>query len=119
MKNLSIKNSAIQFLSFVSEQSDNTVDIAFQNGDLWANGKVMAMLYGIDRSGVARHIKNIFEDSEVDENSTCAIFAHTTQHGAIEGKIQTREVKFGSITFCVGKSQELYISLHHEQYRNI
>jgi hypothetical protein len=36
----------------------------------------MATLYGIDRSGIARHIKNIFEDAELDENSTCAIFAH-------------------------------------------
>ncbi|MDR2684923.1 MAG: cell filamentation protein Fic, partial [Prevotellaceae bacterium] len=76
MKNLSIKNSTIQFLAFVSEQRGDTVDIAFQNGDLWASEKVMATLYGIDRSGIARHIKNIFEDAELDENSTCAIFAH-------------------------------------------
>jgi hypothetical protein len=76
MKQLSIKNSVIQFLAFVSERGDDTVDIAFQNGDLWASEKVMATLYGIDRSGIARHIKNIFEDGELDENSTCAIFAH-------------------------------------------
>ena len=76
MKKLAIKNSTIQFLAFVSEQGSNTIDIAFQNGDLWATEKVMAMLYGIDRSGIARHIKNIFADGELDENSTCAIFAH-------------------------------------------
>jgi hypothetical protein len=76
MKKISIKNSTIQFLAFVSEQGDDTIDIAFQNGDLWASEKVMAMLYGIDRSGIARHIKNIFEDGELDEQSTCAIFAH-------------------------------------------
>ena len=32
MKNLTIKNSTLQFLAFVSEQGGNTVDIAFQNG---------------------------------------------------------------------------------------
>jgi hypothetical protein len=52
MKNLSIKNSTIQFLAFVSEQGGDIVGIVFQNGDLWASEKVMATLYGIDRSGI-------------------------------------------------------------------
>jgi len=81
MKELAIKNSTIQFLAFVSEQGGNTVDIAFRNGDLWATEKVMSMLYGIDRSGIARHIKNIFADNELDESSVCAIFAHTANDG--------------------------------------
>jgi len=75
LKKLSIKNSTIQFLAFVSEKGGETVDITFQNGDLWASEKVMSALYGIDRSGIARHIKNIFADGELDEKSTCAIFA--------------------------------------------
>jgi len=86
MKKLSIRNSTMQFLAFVSEQGGNTIDIAFQNGDLWATEKVMSVLYGIDRSGIARHIKNIFADGELEESVVCAKNAHTTQHGAIEGK---------------------------------
>jgi hypothetical protein len=46
-----------------------------------------------DRSGIARHIKNIFADGELDENSTCAIFAHTTQHAAIDIARQRMEKK--------------------------
>jgi hypothetical protein len=94
MKKLAIKNSTIQFLAFVSEQGSDTIDIAFQNGDLWATEKMLAKLYGIDRSGIARHIKNIFADGELDENVVCAKFALTTQHGAIEGKTQTQEVNY-------------------------
>jgi hypothetical protein len=101
MKTLSIKNCTIQFLAFVSEQGGDTVDIAFQNGDLWATEKVMSMLYGIDRSGIARHIRNIFTDNELDENMVCAFFAHTTQHGAIEGKTQTQEVKFYNLDMII------------------
>ena len=101
MKKLPIKNSTIQFLAFVSEQGENTVDIAFQNGDLWATEKVMSMLYGIDRSGIARHIKNIFADGELDENVVCAFFAHTTQHGAIEGK-----TPIYSYRLCDGVTEE-------------
>jgi len=81
MKKLAVKNSTIQFLAFVSEQGSDAIDIAFQNGDLWATEKVMSMLYGIDRSGIARHIKNIFADGELDEDSVCAIFAHTANDG--------------------------------------
>ena len=51
MQKLTIQNSTIQFLVFVSEQGGNTVDIAFQDGDLWATEKVISALYGIDRSG--------------------------------------------------------------------
>jgi hypothetical protein len=101
MKTLTIKNSTIQFLAFVSEQGGNIIDIAFQNGDLWATEKVMSMLYGIDRSGIARHIKNIFADGELEENVVCAFFAHTTQHGAIEGKTQTQEVKFYNLDMII------------------
>ena len=101
MKKLTIKNSTIQFLVFVSEQGGDTVDIAFQNGDLWASEKVLATLYGIDRSGIARHIRNIFTDSELDENMVCAFFAQTTQHGAIEGKTQTQEVKFYNLDMII------------------
>jgi len=96
MQKLTIKNSTIQFLVFVSEQGGNTVDIAFQNGDLWATEKVMAMLYGIDRSGIARHIKNIFADGELDENSTCAIFAQMGN----EGK-QTYRTKFYNLDMII------------------
>jgi len=101
MKKLAIKNSTIQFLVFVSEQGGDTIDIAFQNGDLWATEKVLAALYGIDRSGIARHIKNIFTDGELDEKMVCAFFAHTTQHGAIEGKMQTKEVKFYNLDMII------------------
>jgi hypothetical protein len=101
MQNLTIRNSTIQFLVFVSEQGGDTVDIAFQDGDLWATEKVMSALYGIDRSGIARHIKNIFADGELDENVACAFFAHTTQHGAMEGKTQTQQVKFYNLDMII------------------
>ena len=96
MNKLSIKNSTIQFLVFVSEQGCDTVDIAFQNGDLWATEKVMSVLYGIDRSGISRHIKNIFEDGELDENSTCAIFAQMGNDGK-----QTYNTKFYNLDMII------------------
>lgn len=61
---------------------------------LWANKKQIAEIFGTDRSVVSRHIKNIFQDKELDEKVVRAYFAHTTQHGSIEGKTQTRTLDF-------------------------
>ncbi len=61
---------------------------------IWANQKQIAQLFEIDRTVVSRHIKNIFKDKELDKDMVCANFAHTTKHGAIKEKTQTREVEF-------------------------
>jgi hypothetical protein len=70
VKQLSVKNSTIQFLAFVSERGGDTVDIAFQNGDLWATQKAMSALFGVQVPAISKHIKNIFEEGELDENTT-------------------------------------------------
>lgn len=61
---------------------------------LWANKKQIAEIFGIDRSVVSKHIKNILNDAELDEQEVCAKFAHTTQHGAIKEKQQTNLIDY-------------------------
>ena len=61
---------------------------------IWATQKEIASIFGIDRTVVVKHITNIFKDKELEEKVVCANFAHTTVHGAIPGKTQTREQKF-------------------------
>ena len=52
----------------------------------------MAVLFGRDQSVIARHITNIFKEGELEKEVVYAKFAYTTQHGAIEGKTQVKEV---------------------------
>lgn len=52
-----------------------------QDGDVWITQKSIATLLDIDRSVVTKHIKNIFETGELDENSTCANFAQVADNG--------------------------------------
>jgi len=61
---------------------------------IWASKKQIATIFGVDRSVVSRHIKNIFQDKELEKKVVCAKFAHTTQHGALKEKIQTNQVEF-------------------------
>jgi hypothetical protein len=51
-------------------------------------------LFQKDRSVITRHLKNIFAEGELDEKVVCAKFAHTTQHGAIKGNSQEKEVLY-------------------------
>ena len=48
--------------------------------------KAMAELFGVDKSSISRHLKNIFETGELEEKVVVAKIETTTQHGAIAGK---------------------------------
>ena len=54
---------------------------------VFCSGK--AELFGIDKSGISRHLAKIFESGELDEEVVVAKIATTTQHGAMQDKTQT------------------------------
>ncbi len=70
------------FVIFKTEDGKVNIDVYFQDDTLWLTQKLIAELFGKGRSTVTEHIKNIFEDNELDERSVCRDFRHTTQHGA-------------------------------------
>ena len=61
---------------------------------IWMSQRDMATLFGVDRSVVTKHIRNIFKDWEIDEKVVSAKFAHTTRHGFMSEKTQVKEVKY-------------------------
>lgn len=48
---------------------------------IWLTQKAMAQLFGVDRSVITKHLKNIFDINELAEESVCANFAHTAEDG--------------------------------------
>lgn len=80
--------SAAEYLTFVAGSGESSVEVRYENENIWLTQKMMAELYGIDRSVVTKHLKKIFLDNELDEDSVCAIFAHTAKDG------KTYSVKF-------------------------
>ena len=57
---------------------------------LWASLQQIADLFGIDKSGISRHIKNIYKDGELDEKSTVAKIATVQNEG---NRIVKREIE--------------------------
>ena len=55
---------------------------------VWLSQEQMALLFGKGRSTITEHIRNIFAEGELQKEVVCRKFRHTTQHGAIAGKIQ-------------------------------
>ncbi len=93
-KELTIKDEVTEFLLYSTPNSEVKVEVLLNNETLWLTQKRMAELFNVDRSVITKHLKNIFESHELDENMVCAEIAHTTQHGAIPEKTQTKPVKY-------------------------
>ena len=84
----------MEMVLYHSEQRDVTVNVIIKDETIWITQKAMAELFGIDKSGISRHLSNIFKSGELDEEVVVAKIATTTQHGAIEGKTQKKDVNF-------------------------
>ena len=63
-------------LFYTDENGNTKVEVLLENEDVWLNTEALASLFNIDRSGIVRHINNIYKDEELNENSTCAKIAH-------------------------------------------
>lgn len=67
----------IQFILYNLPEEDGKVQVIIRNETLWCTQKAMAQLFGVDRTTVSKYLKNIFESSELRQDSVCANFAHT------------------------------------------
>lgn len=79
--NLTIKDELTDFLLYKTPNSDIKVETYLHNETLWLPQKRIAELFGVDRTVVTKHLKNIFESKELEENSVSAKIAHTAEDG--------------------------------------
>ncbi|KAK3605062.1 hypothetical protein CHS0354_000728 [Potamilus streckersoni] len=63
----------------------------FSNDTFWATQAQIAEVFGVERSVITKHIKSIYEDNEVDKNSTCAFFAQVQKEG---NRLVERQIEF-------------------------
>ena len=80
-----------QIVIYQTEDGKTQIDVRLENETVWLTQAQMAELFQKDRTVITRHINNVFKEGELEKEVVCAKFAHTTQHGAIEGKQQTKE----------------------------
>ena len=84
------------FLLYKARDGAVKVHVFFQDETIWLTQKKIAELFDVKRPAITKHLKNIFESGELDDKVVSSILEHTTQHGAIEGKTQTKRMEFGA-----------------------
>ena len=83
-----------EIIIYKTAKNEVELKVHFQNESIWLTQNQISSLFDTERSVITKHLHNIFKESELSEDVVCAIFAHTTQHGAIKGKTQTQNIKF-------------------------
>ena len=73
----------IQFILYNLPDEGGKVQVIIRDETLWCTQKAMSQLFGVDRTVISKHLKNIFESSELQQDSVCAKFAHTAEDGKI------------------------------------
>ena len=69
-KNLQIRNSTVEFLTFVLDGKEDGVQVLYKDETIWATQKAMSILFDCSTDNVGLHLKNIFNSNELDVNST-------------------------------------------------
>ena len=82
-KDATIKSSAAEYLTYVSAvgNSVNSIEIRYENENIWLTQKMMVALYDVSIAAINQHIKKIFEDNELDENSVIKNYLITANDG--------------------------------------
>lgn len=87
-------NDNFQFLIYRSAEEDVSVNAVIKDETIWLTQKAMAELFGVQTPAISKHLRNIFDEGELDKNVVVSKMEMTTQHGAIQGKTQTNDVNF-------------------------
>ncbi|MBC3873423.1 virulence RhuM family protein [Undibacterium flavidum] len=92
--NLTLQDHTTEFLLYTAPNGEIRVEVILANETIWLTQERMAELFGVQRPAITKHLKNIFESNELQEDKVCSILEHTTAHGAIAGKTQIQKVKY-------------------------
>ena len=94
-------NNSGKIIIYQTEDGLTKIDVKVENETVWLSLDQMAELFQRNKSTISRHIKNIFEEAELNREVVVAKYATTTQHGAIEGKQQTHWVDYYNLDVII------------------
>ena len=80
-------SNEIQILLYSLPDEESKVQVVIKDETIWCTQKAMAELFGIDKSGISRHIANIFKDEELQQDTTVAKIATVVNRG-IRGEVE-------------------------------
>ena len=95
---MEIKN---QIEIYQAQDGSTQIDVQLEEETVWLTQAQMAVLFDKGRTTITEHISNVFKEGELIEEMVCRDFRHTTQHGAIKGKTQSKNVKYYNLDVII------------------
>ena len=94
-------NTENQIEIYQANDGSTQINVQFEQDTVWLTQAQMAELFGKGRTTITEHIQNVFTEGELLEEVVCRDFRHTTQHGAIKGKSQSKDVKYYNLDVII------------------
>ncbi len=80
-KKLTIRNSTAEFLMFTADSRQDSVEVRFHNETVWLSQKMLAQLFQCSVDNISLHLKNIFNEGELEKDSVIEEFSITASDG--------------------------------------
>ena len=97
---ITIRSSAAEYLTYVASVGDqqDSIEMRYEDENIWLTQKMMATLYGVDVRTINEHIKNIYSDSELEEDATIRNFRIVQTEGSRQ---VTRDTKHYNLQMII------------------
>ena len=107
-----------QLIIYQTEDGKIKIETHFENETVWLNQAQIGELFQKSKATISEHIKNIFKDGELVEELVVRDFRTTTQHGAVKGLTQSKNVKYYNldVVISVGYRVKSHRGVHFRKW---
>lgn len=92
-KDALIRSSAAEYLTYAAATGENGVELRYEDENIWLTQKMLSIIYGVNIATINEHIKNIYKDNELDEDSTIRKFLIVQKEGNREVNDNDNKIK--------------------------
>ena len=100
-ENRIIANNGSSIVLYMTDDGNTQLEVKLEKDTVWLTQSQMAELFGRDRSVIARHIRNIFKEGELNETLVCAKNAQPKKYGRREDYFQFAETTFYNLDVII------------------
>ena len=90
-----------EIIIYQNAENNIKIDVRLENETVWLSQAQLCALFQKSKATISEHIKNIFEEGELDEKVAVRKFRITTKHGAIVGKTQKNEINIYNLDVII------------------
>ena len=107
-----------QLIIYQTEDGKVKIETHFENETVWLNQAQIGELFQKSKATISEHIKNIFKDGELEEKLVVRDFRTTTQHGAVKGLTQSKNVRHYNldVVISVGYRVKSHRGVHFRKW---